>query len=570
MRSFFKCSAILFFLAVICASEVFGQNAIDSLELRLAKTRDKKTRIQLELALSGQLTSVNLFEALEYSDQAIAQAVSLHNDSLEIAAYLNQGNIFLQLGNYPRALQLYQRVIQGTRDTRYISMTAVAHGNTGSIYYYRKENENALTYYRQSLAQFSALPEDRPQMTRRANLMNNIGVINEEARRFDAALQYYQDALALGTQLNDHEVMANVINNYGTLYEDQDSVSKAYTYYVRAMKLRESSGNRFGMVRSYHNLGEFYAGKLNNPDSAIHYLSRSIALGREIGAWQTVGSAAGLLSKAYRKKGDFHQALEAMAYHQQVNDSLFNEENTRKIAQLEMQFEFDRKQDQLQSAQYEKELYFWMAGGALFFLLIIVTLLFILQRSKTKRSQRKQERLMVEHAYLKNDLAVKDKQLALNIMYLLNKNELILNISEKLLEIKQNLGENSQAALQKVALDLQSNVQPELWKEFECRFQQVHEQFYNTLTERFPDLTPSERRLCAFLKLNMTTKEISAMTRQNAKSIDVARTRLRKKLNLTGTDQNLITFLVTLDAPASREAEQSLRNHPRLGWKVFK
>jgi hypothetical protein len=109
-----------------------------------------------------------------------------------------------------------------------------------------------------------------------------------------------------------------------------------------------------------------------------------------------------------------------------------------------------------------------------------------------------------------------------------------------------------------------------LWKEFECRFQQVHEQFYKTLTERFPDLTPSERRLCAFLKLNMTTKEISAMTRQNAKSIDVARTRLRKKLNLTGTDQNLITFLVTLDAPASREAEQSLRNHLRLGWNMFK
>jgi tetratricopeptide (TPR) repeat protein len=566
-----KRSIVLIVLILVVLPGGFAQQAvIDSLKRQLQQTAGGKERVQLELALSGQLTNINLFEALEYSDQAITQAVSLRDDSLESAAYLNQGHIFLQLGNYPRALQLYQRVIQGIRDTRYTAMTAIAYGNIGSIYYYRKDNEHALKYYTQSLGQFSELPEDRPQMTRRANLMNNIGVINEEARRFDVALQYYKDALTLGTQLNDHEVMANVINNYGTLYEDQDSVAKAFIYYVRAMKLRESYDNRFGMVRSYHNLGQFYTGKMNNPDSAIHYLGRSIALGKMIGAWQTVGSGAELLSRAYRRKGDYQQALEALAYHQQVNDSLFNQESTRKIAQMEMQFEFDRKQDQLQSAQYEKELYFWMAGGTLFFLLIIVTLLFILQRSKARRSQRKQERLMVEHAYLKNDLAVKDKQLALNIMYLLNKNELILNISEKLIEIKQNLGEDSQAALQKVVLDLQSNVQPELWKEFEYRFQEVHEQFYKSLNERFPDLTPSERRLCAFLKLNMTTKEISALTHQNAKSIDVARTRLRKKLNLTGTDQNLIIFLATLDAPEVREAEVSLKNHSRLGWKMSK
>lgn len=547
MPRFLKLSVTLFFLLSAAAPSLYGQRAIDSLKRHLADAKDPVAEVQLTLQLSGQLMSVNLFEALGYSDQAIARAVSLKDDSLACAAYLNQGNIFLQLGNYPRALELYQQVIQLTAGTRYIFMKAIAYGNMGSIYYYRKDNDNALKYYDQSLSYFSELPIDAKQMTRRANLMNNIGVINEEARRFDVALRYYADALALGTELKDPEVMANVINNYGTLYEDQDSTARAFAYYIRAMRLREASNNRFGMVRSYHNLGEFYSGKVHRPDSAIYYLRQSMALGREIGAWQTVGSAANLLYKVYNRKGDHKHALEALAYHHQVNDSLFNQESTRKIAQMEMQFEFDRKQAQLESAQYEKELYFWMAGIGLFFLLVIVTLLFFLQRSKTRRSQLEQRHLIVEQASLKNDLAAKNKELATSIMHLLNKNELILHISEKLLEIKQNLGEDSQAALQKVVLDLQSNVQPELWKEFECRFQQVHEQFYKTLNERFPDLTPSERRLCAFLKLNMTTKEISAMTHQNAKSIDVARTRLRKKLNLTGTDQNLISFLATLE-----------------------
>ena len=115
------------------------------------------------------------------------------------------------------------------------------------------------------------------------------------------------------------------------------------------------------------------------------------------------------------------------------------------------------------------------------------------------------------------------------------------------MEIKNQLSAENQPAIQKVVLDLQSNLQPELWQEFEFRFQQVHEQFYKALNEKFPDLSPSDRRLCAFLKLNMTTKEISAITHQNAKSIDVARTRLRKKLSLTGTDHNLVSFLSQLD-----------------------
>ncbi|MOA30278.1 hypothetical protein D3C78_1513540 [compost metagenome] len=131
-------------------------------------------------------------------------------------------------------------------------------------------------------------------------------------------------------------------------------------------------------------------------------------------------------------------------------------------------------------------------------------------------------------------------------MHLIQKNELIDNISEKLLEIKLKTRDESQPIVQKVINDLQSNIQPDLLQEFEYRFQQVHEEFYTILNERFPNLSPSERRLCAFLKLNMTTKEISSITHQNIKSIEIARTRLRKKLNLTGTDQNLVTFLAQL------------------------
>jgi hypothetical protein len=94
--------------------------------------------------------------------------------------------------------------------------------------------------------------------------------------------------------------------------------------------------------------------------------------------------------------------------------------------------------------------------------------------------------------------------------------------------------------------DLEKTQEKSVWNEFEVRFQQVHNDFYKKLNDINPELSTNERRLCAFLKLNMTTKEISTITGQIPRSIDVARTRLRKKLNLTNSEVSLIEFLCTI------------------------
>ncbi|MBL7857135.1 MAG: tetratricopeptide repeat protein [Cyclobacteriaceae bacterium] len=540
------------FVAVVwlISTASFSQSAkIDSLLLKLEQAPQNEDRIKITLALSSKLINADLFKALEYSDEAIKLASRLHYDSLEMAAYLNQANIYLQLGNYPRALQLYQEVIQRAERKSDNYMLAAAQGNIGIVHYYRRDFENALEYYLRALKYFStdSLNVDRVKGIRKANLMNNTGIVYEETKRYDEATRYYVAALDLAEKLKENELMANVLNNFGTLYRDQGNADLALEYYERAMAIRQNINNKLGIARSSHNLGTFYFEFIKDNKKAEGYFQKAIALGTEMGAWQTVGSASNLLHQLYQQQGDYKRAYESLELSRQVNDSLFNAESTRKMAQLEMQFEFDRKQSLQAAEQKEKELYYLMSGGGLVLLLVIVTLLFFLQRSKTKRSQLEQSHLELEKVALKNDLVMKDKELATNIMYLLNKNELINSISEKLLEIKQQVNPESQSAVQKVVLDLQSNLQPELWQEFEFRFQQVHEKFYKTLNEKFPDLSPSDRRLCAFLKLDMSTKEISAITHQNAKSIDVARTRLRKKLNLTGTDHNLVTFLAQLD-----------------------
>jgi DNA-binding CsgD family transcriptional regulator len=83
------------------------------------------------------------------------------------------------------------------------------------------------------------------------------------------------------------------------------------------------------------------------------------------------------------------------------------------------------------------------------------------------------------------------------------------------------------------------------WEEFELRFKEVHPSFYERLARHNPNLTSNENRLCAFLKLNMTSKEISAFTFQTEHSIIQARSRLKKKFDIMDT-QRLSQFIATL------------------------
>jgi tetratricopeptide (TPR) repeat protein len=539
------CVFFLFWMAI----SAWATSPTDSLRNALQNTTNPAERLRITIALADKLYNTDPLKALEYADESIQLARKLNSDSSLASAYSSQAKTFLHLGNYSRALEIYQSVIQLGEKMGDRYWQAVAYGNTGSIYYYQRDHAKALKYYLQALDHFAAMnaTHDNKRLLRKANLLNNIGIVYDETKEYEKATRYYAEALALSRDMKDYEIMADVLNNQGTEARDQGNNALAFQRYNEALEVRKANHDLLGMARSSHNLGNFYLDHMNDDAVAERYLKDAIAIGQRISAWQTVSSASGLLYGLYKDQNRHKEALEALELSHRMSDSLFNEQSTRKIAQLEMQFEFDRKQSELQAQQKEKELYFWSGAAVLVLLLVIVSLLFVLQRNKTRRSELEQAHLKLEKINLQNDLVLKDKELATNIMYLLNKNELINTISEKVLDIKQQVGPELQGPLQKVVLDLQSNLQPELWQEFEVRFQQVHEHFYKSLHEKFPDLTPHEVRLCAFLKLNMTTKEISAITHQNAKSIDVARTRLRKKLNLTGTEHNLVTFLSQID-----------------------
>jgi hypothetical protein len=143
-----------------------------------------------------------------------------------------------------------------------------------------------------------------------------------------------------------------------------------------------------------------------------------------------------------------------------------------------------------------------------------------------------------EIQHLNHELEFKNKELTSKAMFIFQKDELIAKIIDQLKGLTASKDPTYRRDIETIMKQLRLNLKDNNWKEFETYFENVHEDFYNKLKLKYPALSPNEKKLCAFIRLNLGTKEICSLTHQSTKSVEVARVRLRQKMNLT-RDENL-------------------------------
>ncbi|MFZ4633497.1 MAG: hypothetical protein ACOYNO_04750 [Saprospiraceae bacterium] len=159
--------------------------------------------------------------------------------------------------------------------------------------------------------------------------------------------------------------------------------------------------------------------------------------------------------------------------------------------------------------------------------------------------QKEQAVRQIEEDKMKSELRHLNSLLAASTMNLVVKNEFMETIKEELEEVKQK-GKSMETkhALEKIVREIDTTLRlQEDWKQFEHHFDQIHGDFLNRLREHFSELTPNEQKLCALLRLNLSTKEISNLMSISHRGVEIARYRLRKKLGL-GPGQNLSKFIL--------------------------
>lgn len=150
--------------------------------------------------------------------------------------------------------------------------------------------------------------------------------------------------------------------------------------------------------------------------------------------------------------------------------------------------------------------------------------------------------------YYNQTIKHKDWELTLMSKNVLKNNEFNHRLLKKVEKLQKTTNSNNyqaQKIFDKIISDINHNIRTQAWEQFETYFKNVHPDFLKDLLKKYPSLTPNEIKLCVFLRLNLNSKEIASITIQNSESIDIARYRLRKKLNLT-RKENLNSFLMSI------------------------
>ena len=194
-----------------------------------------------------------------------------------------------------------------------------------------------------------------------------------------------------------------------------------------------------------------------------------------------------------------------------------------------------------------------------FYVILILTLIFAWYFLSKKYYNRKQEKLLLNaqkelelkelessqkiiklnNDKLRSDIESKNRELASSTMSIIKKNEFLHSIKNELLE-------STEKDFSKVVKIIDKNLNnTDDWKLFQEAFNNADRQFLDKLKEKHPGLTPNDLRLCAYLRLNLSSKEISPLLNISPRSVEVKRYRLRKKMALNH-DANLTNYILEL------------------------
>lgn len=170
-----------------------------------------------------------------------------------------------------------------------------------------------------------------------------------------------------------------------------------------------------------------------------------------------------------------------------------------------------------------------------------------------EKIRRRQEQLAADKKYMKlkneklqSEISHQNIQLANRAMSIIQKNDLMLKIKAELQQLSSEHGKKiTERHLNELYQQIDKQIKSEDdWREFEIHFDQTNQNFFKRLKKAYPDLTSNDLRLCAYLRMNLSSKEIAPLLNISLRGIEIKRYRLRKRLNLD-TEENLIDFLIT-------------------------
>lgn len=481
--------------------------------------------------------------SLEYEIKAAAAYEALGNQKGMALCYRNMASTYKVQKDYDLSIRFYDKCLLIAQELKDEELMGGILNGLGTVYERKKDFPKALSFFKKSLLQKQSNPDERRLIT----TLNNMGDVYLEYEKYDSALYYYNKSLELAYKLKQY---------------------------------RRQGANLLDKARLYKRIGEY--------EKAIELAGQSLKIQEKSRAKDIIEDTYLLFYEVYLAKKDYEKSLFYYKAYTDLKDSILNERSLERINELKTQYETAEKEEkieELESEALQQKVYTGVSALVAALSLLLIFLLYkqfaLYKKLSTERQlfyEMEKEKRMVEQRHaqivteqletekkweqeknvrleieldLKNkelvwankELELRDRELVSMAMQMAKKNELLNGLEQKLNTFENQKDLSTTETIRNVKKEIKKHIQKEDdWDNFLFHFEKVHSNFFIELQNRYTDLTPKDLKMCAYLRLNLSTKEIADLLNQSSRGVETSRYRLRKKLDLDN-DTNLTDFL---------------------------
>lgn len=540
-KSFFIFTTLTFFIFNV---HVSAQQEFSSIDYFSSGTKQQNP----ELKFKQVKRSLN--DALEQEDYHTAAV-----------AYSQIGDLYYYQAAYLQALDNFYKAESLLRKQQSPELAAIWI-KIGEANFYNRQYSTAKEAFEQALSIYETL-ENKTGM---ADALAHIGQVYEKTGHPQESKRYQYDALQHLSGNENDLLAARIFENIGSIYEDKFQLDSALFYFEKSLYISDIHHDKMTKIQIINNLGDIYR-KTGDYDMALAHTRQAISLAKEVKEHYQLASAYRDLSKTYALLAQYDSAYFYSEAGREIHVDIFSEDNAKQLSILQTLFELEQKDDTIVRYERERKIHYTMLlfGSAIVILLVFLGLtvfsrqrlkiasqkLLHAQNQKLYESEKRAMETELHNKKLKsenliNQLELKSKELTSHTLHLVQKNQLLEELKNKLNAAVKSEKRDQRKELKQILNLIQLNHnQDKNWDDFRIVFERVHEHFFDALKDYCENLTAADLRLAALLKMNLSSADIATMLGISQDSLRIARYRLRKKLNLP-EGESLSSFIQKL------------------------
>ncbi|MDE6493529.1 MAG: tetratricopeptide repeat protein [Bacteroidales bacterium] len=465
----------------------------------------------------------NMQELAQRIDDKYLYARSLY---LFGAAYMEMEIFDAAYSNLSSAIRIYQNLPDKAPIAAFYNTMAVLYARQGEI-------EKAQSYIERGLAVADTVDK------REAIILNNnqafCYLYQQKPEEGERLLKRQIEVI---TRYNIPYNSASIYQNLCRIHIDMENYPQALEYGEAALASARNRNNRRSMAQVLYYIGNIYLA-MGRYDTAIVKFRAVDSIATDLDLLEIKLYTAGHLAYIYEQEGNFEQAYEWSKKQNKLTDSFNKKNGQNELYRLNIEYQYEQEMARVKDAGKKRNIAWGI--GVLILVLLTAVLWLILSRQRFKLNNAK---LNQQNTLLA--LEQRNREITSKAMRIQQKDKAISDSIAQLSQSRHGLKKNDQSVINEVIRKLSLSINENAWNEFELRFERVYTGFFKTLSDKFPNLSPNEKRLCAYLKLNLSSKEIANLTHTTVGSVEQARFRLRKKLGLHTTNTDLVSFIERL------------------------